>query len=109
MFTTYCWQRDEFTWEGATKAPKKDPINFVNHSCNPNMYFKNDYTLIARRDIKNGEALSIDYATCDTKYATIDECECGEPDCRKKVTNDDYKDPAIINKYLPFVRSFLLR
>ncbi len=36
---------------------------FLNHSCDPNLWFTNGWPLTARRDILAGEELTFDYAT----------------------------------------------
>ena len=42
----------------------------------------------ARRDIKKGESLTLDYTTfCDFTMAPFD-CFCGEPTCRKRIMPD---------------------
>lgn len=42
-----------------------DPTYFMNHSCDPNVWLKDEVTLIARRDIKPKEELTIDYALAE--------------------------------------------
>ncbi len=39
-----------------------DPSYFINHSCNPNVWMNNGVTFIAKRDIKEGEELKVDYS-----------------------------------------------
>lgn len=109
-FTRYCWQNDEDEWEGTIGDPKCDEVNFLDHSCDPNLHFLNDDTLIARYDIKKGDKLTIDYAMCDTRFAEFDDpCYCGSAKCRKFIKNTDAYNLNIIGEYLPNVRSFLLR
>src|SRR5579872_7178209 len=40
----------------------EDDTYFINHSCNPNVWMKDAFTLIARREIQQGEELTADYA-----------------------------------------------
>lgn len=47
----YTWTRDSLTWK---------PFN---HSCDPSCYFKGVLSFYARRDLKKGEEVTIDYTT----------------------------------------------
>ena len=75
----YCvWQDDPRTWR---------PIN---HSCNPSLEFGKGHSFnhTARRALKKGDALTLDYTTfCDFTMAPFD-CFCGESTCRKRITPD---------------------
>ena len=95
-FEKYCWQVGTNEWEGVTKNPENDPMNFVDHSCDPNMHFIDDDTLVAKRDIKKFERLTLEYATCDTIYADIPVCLCGAKNCRGTVKATDAYDTNII-------------
>lgn len=64
---------------------------FTNHSCNPNAGIKNVNQIVAIRDIKKGEEITIDYSTTSappqnpTKYNNADwnmKCSCASPNCR---------------------------
>jgi D-alanine-D-alanine ligase-like ATP-grasp enzyme len=64
------WDRDPHEWK---------PIN---HSCDPNSREEN-LTLIATRDIKKGEQITIDYSTfVESRFAETFECRCGAKKCR---------------------------
>lgn len=67
---------------------------FMNHSCDPNTWWADDDTMIARRDILPGEELTYDYATTEVTIPFEMICRCGSPNCRGKVTNHDYLDPV---------------
>ncbi len=127
MFEMYCWQVASTgstlcdgvapgvgvvaLWEGVTEQPELDPLNFIDHSCQPNMHFRGDNELVARRDIIAGAPLTLEYATCDTVYARLDECRCGAVSddgtsiCRKKVTERDAYSPEIRRRYEGQMRS----
>ncbi len=56
---------------------------FINHSCNPNLYsvvLKGHILYMSRRVIRPGEELTIDYCFSKTAERTI--CRCGAPGCR---------------------------
>lgn len=66
---------------------------FINHSCSPNGWLINDSDVAARRDIKAGEEVTIDYATFiihEFESSRIDKCLCGSPDCRGTLKNTDW-------------------
>ncbi|GAB4321035.1 MAG: SET domain-containing protein-lysine N-methyltransferase [Phototrophicales bacterium] len=66
---------------------------YMNHSCDPNTWWADDDTMIARRDIQPGEEITYDYATTEVDIPFEMICLCGSPICRGKVTNRDYLDP----------------
>lgn len=77
---------------------------FMNHSCDPNTWWADSDTIIARRDIHLGEELTYDYATTEITIPFKMVCYCGSPNCRKVVTHLDYLRPdwqARFGKYLP--------
>lgn len=67
---------------------------FMNHACDPNTWWADDDTMIARRDIQPGEEVTYDYATADVAIPFAMLCHCGSPACRGVVTHLDYQDPA---------------
>ena len=57
--------------------------HYINHSCEPNSYMKNvsDHILVmALRDIKAGEEITIDYHS--TLHSDRKRCTCGAATCR---------------------------
>ena len=57
---------------------------FMNHSCDPNAFIRVvpglKVAIFARRDIRPGEELTIDYR--DPDHPEV--CRCGAPNCRSK-------------------------
>ncbi|MDQ3918684.1 MAG: SET domain-containing protein-lysine N-methyltransferase [Acidobacteriota bacterium] len=55
---------------------------FINHSCDPNAFMRivpgQKVAIFARRDIRPGEELTIDYR--DPNHPAV--CRCGAPNCR---------------------------
>lgn len=74
---------------------------FINHSCDPNLWMKDTFTLEAKRDIKPGEELTIDYVVfmADENYIAKWECGCGSVNCRHKITGKDWKIKELQDKY----------
>jgi D-alanine-D-alanine ligase len=55
-----------------------------NHSCDPNTAFVG-LNVVARRDIRSGEELTVDYATFYNGHMTPFDCSCGSPNCRGRI------------------------
>ena len=74
---------------------------FMNHSCDSNVWMRNGWTLVARRDISVGEELTLDYALVegDESFLPDWECACGSSECRKKITGQDWLLPQIQQRY----------
>lgn len=80
-------------------ASEPDPNDAsLNHSCNPNLWFTDDWALAAKRDIAAGEELTFDYATGET-YPLQGECKCGNTNCRKHITGNEWEDTEFQNEY----------
>jgi len=56
------------------------PARYVNHSCNPNTFIQGFFG-IAKRDIKQGEEITEDYALENPPNAPIP-CLCGSKNCK---------------------------
>jgi SET domain-containing protein len=79
---------------------------FINHSCEPNVGFAGNVVLVAMRDVAAGEELTTDYALFDTPTSTM-ECSCGTPSCRGVITGDDWRDPALRQRYAGWFSRYL--
>ncbi len=79
---------------------------FVNHSCEPNAGIKGQISLVAMRDIEVDEEITFDYGTVlfDLKGGPAYEldCFCGKKNCRGKITQNDWRLPALQKKYKGF-------
>jgi uncharacterized protein len=77
------------------------PANwYINHSCDSNVKLIGRLVLIARRDIKAGEELTLNYSAVGAGSApwSID-CKCGSNSCRSRVSNEDWKDKQLFDQY----------
>jgi hypothetical protein len=63
----------------------------MNHSCDPNTWWLDNDTMIARRDILPGEEITYDYATTEIALDFEMTCLCGTTLCRSVITNHDYQ------------------
>ena len=116
VFYRLCLQFQEGLFQGprTEEEAEKEVALFWNHSCDPNCWYLNDDLTIARRDIQEGEELTLDYCTFE-KESTFNirclgtrPCRCGAQDCRGVLKYDDYKDEKFRNKYYPHLASHLL-
>lgn len=85
------------------------PDQFLNHSCDPNLWMKDEVTLIARRNIAKGEEITADYAmwTTDEDWAMKEPCKCGSSLCRQKITGDDWKLKELHGRYKEHFAPFI--
>jgi hypothetical protein len=90
-------------------AENKEPNDCFNHSCEPNLGFTGQIGLVAMRNISTGEELTFDYAMSDGEPYDEFECLCEKPNCRKKITGNDWKLPELWKKYDGYFSSYLAR
>ncbi len=81
--------------------------DFLNHSCDPNLWMEDEVTLVARRDIASDEEVTIDYAMWGSN-PNWTECLCESPLCRGRVTPEDWRLPELQERYgehfSPFIK-----
>ena len=96
-------------WIGVGKNKWIDPNypnQFLNHSCNPNSGIKGSVTMVALKDIKEGDEITIDYAIIEGDDMWEMKCSCGEKNCRKIVRSIRYIPLQQFQKYLPYVPNY---
>lgn len=79
--------------------PPRRPNGYGNHGCDPNLWWVGPYALAARRDIAAGAELTNDYATSTGEPGFAMACACGSPLCRGRITGDDWRLPALRERY----------
>ena len=74
---------------------------YLNHSCDPNLWLDDDTTIIARKVIPAGKEITIDYATfeIDENWKLPSLCNCGAEMCRHTVSGHDWTIPALQKRY----------
>ena len=83
-------------------------IWYINHSCEPNCVITGD-TIVAARDIDEGEELTFDYST-DVDWAGFRMgCRCGSAKCRKVVRAYRFLSPKLKLRYGRHVAPFILK
>ena len=90
-------------------APSMEPSDCFNHSCEPNVGMTGQIGLIAMRDIRDGEEICLDYAMCDGSSYDEFDCSCGTPNCRSRITGDDWKLPELWDRYDGYFSPYLQR
>ena len=88
-----------------------DDDNYFNHCCNANSGYKGQMFLVAMRNIKPGEEITIDYCTIlhespGAKPYNMT-CLCGAKGCRGVVTDDDWKRPELQERYDGYFQYYL--
>ena len=78
---TYLFSLDNYwTLDGSVRGSGAE---FINHSCDPNLYswnFKGHILYMSKRQIEAGEELTVDYYF--SKKIDPVPCCCGSPNCR---------------------------
>ena len=68
----------------------RHPVNFLNHSCDPNAGYDGADAIVALRPIAAGEEIRMDYGTFTFSFDHEFVCRCGAASCRGKVTAGDW-------------------
>jgi len=79
--------------------PPSQPNRYGNHSCDPNLWWADAYTLIARRPIVPGEEVTSDYAASTGIADFAMACSCGSALCRGVITGEDWRRPELQARY----------
>ncbi len=87
----------------------QDAADYFNHSCAPNAGMNGQIVLVAMRDIAAGEQVCFDYAMTDGSAYDEFDCACGAPDCRTRVTGNDWRIPELWEKYRGYFMPYLQR
>ena len=90
--------------------------DFMNHSCDPNIWMTNEITWVARRDISTGEEVTGDcamYWEPDEEEWEPWECHCGSTLCRKVFTSRDWRQVELHERYgnhfMPYINERIKR
>jgi SET domain-containing protein len=91
------WDNDLFSIE----ERGDDPTYYINHSCDPNIWMEDAYTLVARRNIPSGEEVVADYAMweADEDWVASWQCKCDSELCGGKITGKDWRNPKLQEMY----------
>lgn len=87
----------------------EEPADYFNHSCEPNAGLSGQLALIALRDIDADEEVTFDYAMSDGSDYDEFVCRCGRPQCRGRVTGDDWQSEVLQARYRGHFSPYLQR
>lgn len=93
---------------GIKKMSELEDASCFNHSCDANAGCKGQISLVAMRKILKDEEIAFDYAMDlnDLKWYKM-KCNCGSKICRKIVTDQDWKNKDIQNRYKGYFQWFV--
>ena len=84
-----------------------DPVRFLNHSCDSNLWLADAITAVARRRIGIGEEVTLDYALLSDDSTWRMPCRCGAESCRGVITADDWRREEVQQRYAGHFSPFL--
>ena len=120
VFTKKSVQKDEILFTFATKIvpwakanhrsiqlgknrwlnPSEEDLGFyLNHSCDPNAYFKKQHIIAALKDIPAHEEITIDYSTVVNTPRWDMHCFCKEKNCRNLIRSYSKLPAELQEKY----------
>jgi uncharacterized protein len=79
--------------------PTDRPNGKGNHSCDPNLWWGVPYTLVTCREVMADEEMTNDYATSTGAADFVMKCRCGSARCRRIITGNDWRLPALQRQY----------
>lgn len=73
--------------------------DYINHSCRPNSWLLDEFTIVAKEPIGIGNEITIDYAVWldQSNYKPLGPCSCGADICRHWITGKDWNRIDVIN------------
>jgi hypothetical protein len=86
-----------------------EPADYINHSCDPNAGLCGQIVVVALRDVEPGEEICFDYAMSDGSPYDEFTCACGAPNCRGRVTGNDWMLPELQARYAGHFMPYLQR
>ena len=96
-------QFEEHKWKDSNGYAR-----YINHSCEPNCGIKGLFTIVAMRDIKEGEELLWDYDMTEDSDWRMN-CLCSMPSCRKIIGAFSLLPQNVREKYKGYVSDWLVK
>lgn len=93
---------------GINNSKDIQSVDFFNHNCKPNAGFNGQIFLVSMQNILEREEITFDYAMVlggNKPYSL--KCSCGDKNCRKIITNIDWKDKKLQKKYKGYFQWYL--
>ena len=100
-------------WIGVSKEmwldpEPKNPMIFMNHSCEPNAIVTEGLRVIALKPIMADEEILMDYSTTEIDPYWDMACTCNSPICRKTIRSFQFLPADMRRAYQPHMLSSLL-
>lgn len=95
---------DDKTW---LSTSRNGYAYYLNHSCNPNSGIRDKVVIVAMRDIKKGEEITLDYSITEADPYWKMKCKCGNRNCRSIIRSIQFLPEEVYERYEPFVPEFL--
>ncbi|MCA0456613.1 MAG: SET domain-containing protein-lysine N-methyltransferase [Chloroflexi bacterium] len=91
-------------WIGVSKElwldpDQSNPMNFMNHSCEPNAIVTEGLNVVALRDIPVHEEIVMDYSTTEIDPYWQMDCHCGRATCRKAIRAFQFLPTELRQRY----------
>ncbi len=83
-----------------------EPFLHLNHSCEPNAAIFGKRILVALKNIRLGQEITMDYSITDADMHWKIPCHCGAKYCRKNILPIQKLSPKIFKKYLPNIPTY---
>ena len=80
----------------------------IDHACDPNTWLVG-LDLVARRDVRSGTPLTMDYATFCGPLTRPFRCRCGAPTCREAVGPDSFLRADLPDAYVGHYSDYVAR
>jgi len=94
-----------------TAVLDQDGIGDLNHSCDPNLGWVDEYSLATMVDVSAGQELVSDYAMSTADPGYLLRCHCPSYRCRQMVEGGDWRIPQLQARYqgwwVPYVQSLV--
>ena len=87
----------------------KGPAKLLNHSCEPSCGMKGKVKVVALRDMKKGEEITVDYSITEIDRLWYMRCNCKSKNCRKKIQSIQHLPKRIYDKYTPFIPTYFAK
>ena len=85
---------------------KNNPWRYINHSCDSNVGLKGKNIVVAMRNIKKDEELTIDYSITENDPSWKMICNCNQKECRKIIRSFKFLPKKILKRYDSYLSKF---
>lgn len=82
------------------------PWNVMRHSCEPNAGMMKRNMVVAMRDIRKDEELTMDDSITEADPLWRKQCACGQKNCRGLIRSIQFLPESLYKKYFPYLPTF---